>query len=212
MFLKFREDFWVVKFSKTSTFEVHKIFSEFCSPSFGWVLPVAWLRAAAPEAQHRCTWQPTKAAIPWSSGSWRRRRPWMHRPQRAVASETSWGMGLRCEEVNEDVDGLSVSWISFITSYGKPHEALGFRCEGKWMKTKCGSGRNVAGSSFLVARYCFQFLWRESAKKHVAPTFGVFCCLYVFCTSFCYSVRTRHVLMTILVWQYFGGTIAFQNW
>ena len=75
------------KTSKTSTFEVPKIFSEFFSPSFRWVLPVAWPRAAAPEAGHRCSWQPSSAAIPWSSGSSRRRRPWMHRTKRAVASE-----------------------------------------------------------------------------------------------------------------------------
>ena len=100
MFLKSREDFWVATISKTLTFEAPKIFSEFFSPSFGWVLPVAWPRAAAPEAKHRCTWQPAKAAIPWSSGSWRRRQPWMHRTKRAVASEEdiggeiSWGLGI----------------------------------------------------------------------------------------------------------------------
>ena len=111
--------------SKTSTFEVPKIFSDFFSPSFGWVLPVAWSRAAAPEATHRCTWQPTKAVIPWSSGSSRRRRPWMHRTTRAVASEEDLGgklheaLGFRCEEVYEDVDRSNVSWILFITSYGK---------------------------------------------------------------------------------------------
>ena len=87
MFLKSREDFWVATISKTSTFEVPEILWEFFSPSFGWVLPVAWPRAAAPEAEHRCTAQPAKATIPWSSGSSRRRRPWMLRTKRAVASE-----------------------------------------------------------------------------------------------------------------------------
>ena len=77
-----------------------QILWEFFSPSFGWVLPVAWPRAAAPEAEHRCTAQPAKATIPWSSGSSRRRRPWMLRTKRAVASEedlgeeTSWGLGI----------------------------------------------------------------------------------------------------------------------
>ena len=52
------------KTSKTSTFELPKIFSEFFDPSFRWVLPVAWPRAAAPEAEHRCIWQPSKATIP----------------------------------------------------------------------------------------------------------------------------------------------------
>ena len=100
MFLKFREDFWVATVFKTSTFEVPKIFSEFFSPSFGWVLPGAWPRAAVSKAKHRCTGQPTMAAIPWSSGSWRRRRPWMRRTETAVASEediggeTSWGLGI----------------------------------------------------------------------------------------------------------------------
>ena len=74
--------------SKTSTFEVPKIFSEFFSPSFLWVLPAALPRAAAPEATHRCTSQLAKAAIPWSGGSSRRRRPWMRRTNiTAVASE-----------------------------------------------------------------------------------------------------------------------------
>ena len=91
---------------------------------------------------------------------------------------------------------------------GKPHEVLGFRCAGKSMKTKCGSGRNVDGLSFwsdIVFR-CFQFLWRESAKK--------LWCFFLplrFLRPFCYSVQTRHVLLTILVWQYFGATIAIQN-
>ena len=67
------------KISKTSTFEVPKIFSEIFSPSFGWVLPVAWPRAAAPEATHLCTGQ--------SSDSSRRRRPCMRRTDTAVALE-----------------------------------------------------------------------------------------------------------------------------
>ena len=77
---------------------------------------------------------------------------------------------------------------------GKPHEAFGFRCEEVY--------EDVDGSSFLVARYCFQFLWRESAKILFAPTFGVFCCLYVFCTPFVTEIyrvyrQDRHVLLTI---------------
>ena len=48
-------------------------------------------RTAAPEAKHHCTWQPTKATIPWSSGSSRRRRPWMPRTKAAVASEEDLG-------------------------------------------------------------------------------------------------------------------------
>ena len=81
-------------------------------------------RAAAPEAKHRCTWQPGTAAIRLSSGSSRRRRPWMHRTNTAVASEEDLvgkpheALGFRCE-VSEDVDGLSVLWILFITSYVK---------------------------------------------------------------------------------------------
>ena len=48
----------------------------------------------------------------------------MQRTKTVVASEEDIGkeisrnMGFRCE-VHEDVDGLSVSWILFITSYGK---------------------------------------------------------------------------------------------
>ena len=119
MFLKFRE--WNLR---TLTFEAPKIFSEFSSPSsFRWVLPVAWPRAAAPEAGHRCSWQPSKAAIPWSSGSSRRRRPWMRRTKTAVASEediggeTSWGLGIplwgsvwRCWWFT---DGSTFWWILF---------------------------------------------------------------------------------------------------
>ena len=78
-------------FPKLWLFEVPKIFSEFFFPSFCWVLPAAWPLAAAPEAKHRCIWQPRTATIPWSSGSSRRRRPWMRRAKRAVASEEDLG-------------------------------------------------------------------------------------------------------------------------
>ena len=61
------------------------------SPSFRWVLPVAWPRAAAPEAEHRCIGHSRLATIPWSSGSSRRRRPWMRRTKPAVASEEDIG-------------------------------------------------------------------------------------------------------------------------
>ena len=85
MCLKFREDFWVVTISKTSTFEENflRVFLLFVPLGSARGLP--W--AVAPEAEHRCTTQPTKATIPWSSGSSRRRRPWMHRTEMAVASE-----------------------------------------------------------------------------------------------------------------------------
>ena len=70
----------MAKISKTSTFEVPKIFSEFFCSSFRRVLPVAWPRAAAPEATHLCTGQ--------SSDSSRRRRTWM---LTAMASEEDIG-------------------------------------------------------------------------------------------------------------------------
>ena len=79
---------------KTSTFEVPKIFSEFSPLRLGSVLPAARPRAVAPEAKHRCTSQPMKATIPWSSGSSRRRRLWMtRRTNTAVASEEDIGEG-----------------------------------------------------------------------------------------------------------------------
>ena len=132
-------------------------FLRISSPSFRWVLPVAWPRAAALEATHRCTWQPSEATIPWSSGSWRRRRPWMQRTTTVVASE---------EDIGEEIS-----------------RNMGFRGAGKWMKTKCGSGRNVDGLSFLsdIVFRCFQFLWRESAKKLWCFFLPL---LYVFCTPF----------------------------
>ena len=76
----------MAKISKTLTFEVPKF-----SQSFLPLVPLSSAcglpRAAAPEATHRCTSQPAKAAIPWSSGSSRQRRPWMRRTDFAVASE-----------------------------------------------------------------------------------------------------------------------------
>ena len=104
------------------------------SPSFRWVLPVAWPRAAAAEATHRCTSQPTMATIPWWSGSWRRRRLWMQRPTTAVASEediggeTSWGLGIplrgsewRCWCFT---DGSTFWWILFSQFVGKTSKHL----------------------------------------------------------------------------------------
>ena len=98
MFLKFREKNWVAPIYKPLTWGT-KIISEFLSPSFGYCL---WLGLGLrpPEAKHRCTRQPIKATMPWSRGSSRPRRPWMHRTTGAVASEediggeTSWGLGI----------------------------------------------------------------------------------------------------------------------
>ena len=76
----------MAKISKTSTFEVPK-FSENFPLGSARGLP----RAAAPEAKHLCTSQLSKATIPWSSGSSRRRRPWMRRAKTAMASEEDIG-------------------------------------------------------------------------------------------------------------------------
>ena len=64
----------------------HQIFFRVFLP-FVWVLPVAWPLAAAPEAARRCIGELSKATIPWSSGSLRRRRSWIRRTMWAVASE-----------------------------------------------------------------------------------------------------------------------------
>ena len=82
---------------------------------------------------------------------------------------------------------------------GKPHEALGFRCE--------EVNEDVDGSNFW---HVFSFCG-ENQPKTFAPTLGVFCCVYVFCTPFVYSVHARHVVLKMFVCQYFGATIAFQN-
>jgi len=108
----------VATISKTLTFEVPQISVNFLPLRFvGFCL---WLgpRAAAPEAEHRCIGQAAKATIPWSSGSSRRRRPWMRRTVTVVASEEDlrrnlMRMGFRCQEVSEDVDG----WYTFFVVY-----------------------------------------------------------------------------------------------
>ena len=56
------------------------------SPCVRWVLPAAWPRAAAPEAKHRCMWQPRTATTRSSNRSSRPRWPWMRRIKGAVAS------------------------------------------------------------------------------------------------------------------------------
>ena len=60
-----------------------------------------------PEAARRCTWQPGTAATRLSSGSSRRRRPWMRRATWAVASGGMRDGSPLWEEVDEDVDGSS---------------------------------------------------------------------------------------------------------
>ena len=115
----------MAKISKTSTFEAPKFFSEFFSPSFCWVLPVAWPRAAAPEAKHRCTWQPAKATIPWPSGSSRRRRPWMRRTKMAVASEEdlvgksheTWDSVVKCMQWRESAKNILHQHLVFFVAF-----------------------------------------------------------------------------------------------
>ena len=101
VFVKSLEEIEWPQFSKLWLLRCPKLSQSFLS-SFCWVLPAAWPLAAAPEAKHRCIWQPSKATIAWSRGSSRRRRPWMHRTNGVVASEEdSVGKSLeawdRCE-------------------------------------------------------------------------------------------------------------------
>ena len=80
------------RFSKLRLLRRPNFSPNFSPPSFHWVLLVAWPPAEAPEAEHRCTRQPPSATIPWSSGSWRRRRLWTRRTKTAMASEGDiWG-------------------------------------------------------------------------------------------------------------------------
>ena len=79
--------------SKTLTFEVPKVFSDIFLPfvPFGFCPAASASGSRAPEATHRCTWQPSSATAPWRSGSWRPKRPWMQRTTTAVASEEDLG-------------------------------------------------------------------------------------------------------------------------
>ena len=107
--------------SKTSTFEVPK-FSQIFSPlPFRWVLPAGLgPRAAAPEAPHRCTLQPTEATFPPSRGSSRPRQRWMRRTTEAVASgRRIWGRKTILEAMgtlHEEVDEMLICVFTF---YGK---------------------------------------------------------------------------------------------
>ena len=64
------------------------------------------------------------------------------------------------------------------------------------MKTKCGSGRNVDGFSFL-SDFC-----GENQPKNICTNIWCFLVPSRFLHPFVYSVHARHVLMTILVWQW----------
>ena len=97
--------------SKTLTFEVPKIFSEFFSPSFCWVLPVACLGPRLPR-QHTAALGSLQRprfrgrAAPGGEGGRGcegRRQPWPRR--RILAGKPHEALGFRCEEVYEDVDG-----------------------------------------------------------------------------------------------------------
>ena len=134
------------------------------SPNFsplpsGWVLPVAWPRAVAPEAEHRCSSQPAKAAIPWSSGLSRRRRPWMHRTKTAVASEgdiggeTSWGVGIPLWSVWRCwwfTDGSTFWWIIVLFVWKAcPNICTNVWCCCLWTQVYCSY---TLGRSFLDSR------------------------------------------------------------
>ena len=96
--------------SKTSPFEVPKFSQKFSplSVPLGSACGLWGPRAAAPEATHRCTTQPSTARFPLSSGSSRPRQRWMRRTTLAVASDEGFGgenpleaMGSLREEVDE---------------------------------------------------------------------------------------------------------------
>ena len=97
--------------SKTSTFQVHKIFSDFFSPSFGWVLPVACLRprllrrnTAALRSPRRPRFRgPAAPGGEGGRGCEEQKGPWPRR--RILVGQSHEALGFRCEEVNEDVDG-----------------------------------------------------------------------------------------------------------
>ena len=108
---------WVAPIFKTSTFEVPKILSQF-SPlrSVGFCL---WLglglrfprwNTAALRSRERPRFR--GRAAPGGEGSRGcegQRRPWPRR--RILVGKPHEALGFRCDEVNGDVDGSSVSWI-----------------------------------------------------------------------------------------------------
>ena len=67
-----------------------QVFLPFCS--VGFCLRPWASRPGAPEAEHRCIWQPHGATIRWSNGSSRPRPPWMRRTTWALASDEGFGM------------------------------------------------------------------------------------------------------------------------
>ena len=81
--------------SKPSTFVAPKFSQSFSYP----FVPLgsacgAWaMGLRLPEAAHRCMWQPGTATLRSSSDSSRPRRPWMRRPNPAVASDEGFWEG-----------------------------------------------------------------------------------------------------------------------
>ena len=151
----------------------------FFSPSFRWVLPCGFcLGLAAPEAGHLCTWQPSTATTPWRSGSWRRRRPWMHRAMAAVASEEDLGREILLRdgiplwgEVDEDVDGSSFWWILFSQFIGK------------FAKTFAPMfGVVLCEHKYIVTIWCilFSVFVEKISQTTFAPTLGVFLVAFTF--------------------------------
>ena len=66
-------------------------FNQFDGLKFSPLGSACGLAPAAPEATHRCIWQPADSTTRWSSGSSRPRRTWMRRALWAVASDEDWG-------------------------------------------------------------------------------------------------------------------------
>ena len=169
--------------SKTSTFEVPKFLSEF-SPlrSVGFCL---WLGLGLPLPRRNT------AAL----GSPQRQR---FRGRAAPGGEGGRG----CRDQRQ-------LWPRGRILGRKPHEALGFRCE-EVNEDVDGSLMVPLGMPWDSVVKCIVFVERIS-QKTFCTNMWCFLLLLRFLHPFCYSVETRHVLMTILVWQYFGATIAFQN-
>ena len=122
MFLKFREDFWVATISKTSTFEVSQI-----SPNFLPFVPSGSACGLASGCGSRGETPLHLAARKGSDCVVQRlleakaavdaQHKYGHGLGGGFGGETSRGMGSLWSGGN--VDGLSVSWILFITSYVK---------------------------------------------------------------------------------------------